>query len=201
MVTLWKSLILSIIEYGAPLTNPDTQELRKRLEGLQRAFTAKIDVPDDVDDYYKRLKYLNLYSLQRRRERYTIIYVWKIIQGHVPNLTRNPIEISREPDQRNGRKCKIPQRPRHYSELFENSFCVRGPRLFNALPEELRKLCGEHVKLDTFKRELDAWLSTLIDEPPLEGVVLRTQDNSITNCDRLRRVEEELRTPPVRGRD
>ena len=29
---------------------------------------------------------LKLYSLQRRRDRYTIIYVWKILESIVPNL-------------------------------------------------------------------------------------------------------------------
>ena len=39
------------------------------------------------------LEVLKLYSLQRRRERYGIIYVWKIINGLVPNLS-DPIICS-----------------------------------------------------------------------------------------------------------
>ena len=35
-------------------------------------------------DYSDRLVYLKLHSLQRRCERYCIIYVWKIIEGLVP---------------------------------------------------------------------------------------------------------------------
>ena len=35
--------------------------------------------------YSDRLSLLRLYSLQRRRERYCIIYVWKIIEDFVPN--------------------------------------------------------------------------------------------------------------------
>ena len=34
----------------------------------------------------KSLHQLKLYSLQRRRERYTIIYIWKITQHMVPNI-------------------------------------------------------------------------------------------------------------------
>ena len=41
-------------------------------------------------DYSERLVFLKLHSLQRRRERYCIIYVWKIIEGLVPNFS-NPI--------------------------------------------------------------------------------------------------------------
>ena len=38
--------------------------------------------------YRKRLvEVLKLYSLQIRRERYGIIYVWKIVEGLVPNFS------------------------------------------------------------------------------------------------------------------
>ena len=40
--------------------------------------------------YHERLKSLGLYSLQRRRERYCIIYIWKIIEGLAPNFS-NPV--------------------------------------------------------------------------------------------------------------
>ena len=36
-------------------------------------------------NYWERLKVLNLYFLQRRRERYMIIHVWKILKGLCPN--------------------------------------------------------------------------------------------------------------------
>ena len=37
--------------------------------------------------YENRLKCLNLYSLQRRGDRYTAIYVWNIMKEIVPNLS------------------------------------------------------------------------------------------------------------------
>ena len=37
--------------------------------------------------YDERLKLLNLYSVPRRRDRYQIIYLWKIIEELVPNLS------------------------------------------------------------------------------------------------------------------
>ena len=43
--------------------------------------------------YSKSSEILKLYSLQRRREIYGIIYVWKIIEGMVPNLS-DPITCS-----------------------------------------------------------------------------------------------------------
>ena len=45
---------------------------------------------------------LKLYSLQRRRDRYTIIYVWKILESIVPNLN---IPITCYSSIRRGRLC------------------------------------------------------------------------------------------------
>ena len=52
--------------------------------------------------YPERLTVLKLYSFQRRRERYIIIYVWKILEGLVPNFF-SPI-CAKESDRR-GRTC------------------------------------------------------------------------------------------------
>ena len=54
--------------------------------------------------YSKHLDTLKLYSLQRRRDRYSIIYVWKIVEGLVPNLS-DPITCSLS--DRRGRTCIV----------------------------------------------------------------------------------------------
>ncbi|CAL8291883.1 unnamed protein product [Gadus morhua 'NCC'] len=54
------------------------------IESIQRSFTAKIAGCSNLS-YWDRLKHLNLYSLQRRRERYMVILVWKIYHGAIPN--------------------------------------------------------------------------------------------------------------------
>ena len=37
-------------------------------------------------NYWERLRKLKLYSLQKRRERYIILYIWKVTQHMVPNI-------------------------------------------------------------------------------------------------------------------
>jgi hypothetical protein len=37
-------------------------------------------------DYWEHLKSLRMCSQERRRERYRIIYTWKILEGQVPNI-------------------------------------------------------------------------------------------------------------------
>ena len=41
--------------------------------------------------YWEQLEQLRMYSLERRRERYQIIYTWRILEGLVPNLESTPI--------------------------------------------------------------------------------------------------------------
>ena len=82
--TLFKSLVLSRLEYCSPLWSPHLIKDITSLESVQRSFTSKITAVHGLN-YWERLKYLKLYSLQRRRERFIIIYMWKIYMGMYPN--------------------------------------------------------------------------------------------------------------------
>ena len=169
MLTLWKALIVPIIDYCSVLTSPYKQGDIEKLESLQRAFTNKIELDNHLN-YWKRLKHLKLYSLERRRERYTIIYTWKILENKVKNLENEPIMPKTSSESRNGRTCKIPQLTSHQGTaltLQENTFKIRGPKLFNAMPKEIRNITG--VNTDTFKKHLDKWLTKVPDEPGFPG--------------------------------
>ena len=90
MLTLYKTLVMSRLEYASQLWSPYLLKHVYLIERVQRAFTKHISGMCFLS-YSKRLEVLKLYSLQRRRERYGIIYVWKMIEGLVPNLSdRSP---------------------------------------------------------------------------------------------------------------
>ena len=89
MLTLFKSIVLSRIDYGSQLWSPFLIKHITQLVKIQQSFTIHITGMNDMS-YHERLKSLGLYSLQRRRERYCIIYIWKIVEGLVPNFS-NPI--------------------------------------------------------------------------------------------------------------
>ena len=55
------------------------------VERIQRSFTKYISGMQNLS-YHQRLNALRLYSLQRRRDRYIVIYMWKILENLVPNL-------------------------------------------------------------------------------------------------------------------
>ena len=151
------------------------------MEGIQRSFTYYIDGTKGLN-YYERLKYLKLYSLQRRAERFMIIHAWKIMEGLVVNLSINPV-LAVEHD-RLGRKIKIPplcKKAGTFQTVQYNSFVFRAGRLFNCLPVGIRNLHG--VGVDSFKRSLDGFLLTLPDEPGVDGYVKWrvASSNSITD--------------------
>ena len=53
--------------------------------------------------YWDQLKSMKMLSLQRRLERYHIIYTWKVLEGLVPDCGMHQYEAGRS-----GTKCKIP---------------------------------------------------------------------------------------------
>ena len=120
-----------------------------------------------------------MYSLERRRERYAIIYVWKILEGLVPNFD-GLLKVHSTLHVRRGRLCIIPplsrQRSTRMQTLRESSFAVIGPRLFNCLPCELRSYEGNP---DGFKNKLDNFLSAVPDKPHLPHYYQAPRGNSI----------------------
>ena len=115
--------------------------------------------------YNERLKALKLYYLQRRRERYCIIYVWKVLEGFVANFS-HPITATLS--ERRGRSCTISNVNvgRKGTPAF-NSFRWRSIRMFNSLPKYLRNatLCS----VNSFKTQLDSHLINIPDLPSLPG--------------------------------
>ena len=66
MITLYKSMVRSLLEYCCPLWNPTKIGDIQLLEGVQRAFTKRISGCENMN-YYQRLQHLGLSSLQRHK--------------------------------------------------------------------------------------------------------------------------------------
>ena len=171
MKTIWKSLIQPYLDYGSPLWfSPNNQGEINQLEKLQRKFTKKIKGKEKMN-YWERIKSLKMLSLQRRLERYNILYTWKVIEGIVPNCGINEYE-----SERRGRLCCI--RPinkkstQRTKSIRENSFQISGPKLFNCLPAFIRCMSG--CSVDEFKLALDKFLEHIPDEPKCEDLTPRS---------------------------
>ena len=164
--SLWKSLIQPIQDYGSQVWSPVGRSgeiawqekplrlLTRRMRGLSHL------------NYWDRLTRLKMISTERRTERYKIIYMWKIINGLVPDIG---VQISSVESSRTGLTVRVP--PKSGSKeivqtLKDQYFTTHGPRLFNSLPKSLRE---RGSTLDSFKERLDQFLMSVPDRPVLAG--------------------------------
>ena len=190
MLTLWKSLIQSKLEYCSQLWCPIQKGNIQRIEMVQRSYIRKI-TGMSLMNYWEQLKHLKLYSLERRRERYRILYIWRILEEQVPNIISGDgaPKITAKWHPRRGRECIIRavnrRAPNHVQKLTDASLPVHGQRLFNTLPPEIRNLTG--CTTDSFKRRLDKYLSTIPDEPQIPGYTAqrRADSNSLLDMTRV----------------
>ena len=161
MLVLWKSLVRSNIDYCCQLWNPSKVGDIQSIEQIQRSFVRKISGMQGLS-YWEQLAALQLYSLERRRERYIILYVWRILKGLTPNFNQSNMGgIHTTWSERRGRMCVVPAvsqyAPAAVRRMRYSSFGVIGPRLFNILPQELRNLTS--CSLDSFKHQLDKYFT------------------------------------------
>ena len=188
MLTLYKSIVRSHLENCCPLWNPSQIGDIQLLESVQRTFTSRIKGVQHMN-YWTRLSSLNLMSLQRRRERYIILQVHKILHGLCPNDVR----LQFSPPSRLGIRAIVPKLSRSakqvHQTLYDNSFGVLGPRLWNTIPAELT------LMVDKFKDNLTDYLLTVPDKPPVQGYSC-ANTNSILSWNENRAESQLLRWSP-----
>ena len=163
LLTLFRSLVLSILEYNCPLWSPHRIQEIAKIESVQRRFTSKFAGFKHLD-YWERLKCLNLMSLQRRRERYIIIYSWKILHKKVPN----DVGLMWRDNIRKGNVAVVPKSPCSVAKIntsYDYFFKVRATQLWNCLP----KTINNQSSLESFKSKLDIFLMNFPDRPPVTG--------------------------------
>ena len=136
-------------------------------------------------DYHQRLKELKMYSMERRRERYMIIYGWQQLEGIKENVLKlktsgrsgtRRIQLGDEKYSGNDGLRILPS----VKTRILNSPARQTERLFNCMPKELREITG--VTVDTFKKHLDKWLMEKVpDQPSCEGYTVAAASNSIVD--------------------
>ena len=189
MKVLLQSLLVCLLEYASVVWSPFDNKSINMVENVQRRFTSKIYEYQTWDEelqkyvctvnYVDRLKDLKIYSLERRRERFMILYAYRVIIG----LIKFPwFEAYLE----RGIKLRSKYRrtaPAKIRRVRHSSFFYKGPQLYNLLPESLRQFqeiaepTQEHV--EEFKKKLDEYLEKIPDEPKAPGRGRAATTNSL----------------------
>lgn len=190
MLTLWKSLVQCKLDYCSQLWCPISKGNIQSVEMVQRSFLRKITGMHQLN-YWEQLQYLQQYSLERRRERYRVIYVWRILERQVPNILNQEGQpkIVAKWHPRRGRECIVPpvrrSAPTYVQKLLHGSLPVHGQQLFNILPSAIRNMT--ECSVDCFKRTLDKYLRDVPDEPQIPGYTAqrRADSNSLLHMSRL----------------
>ena len=174
MKVLLQSLVVPHLEYACPVWCPFDKAQIRMLENVQRRFTSRIAEYQSWDtgspictmNYWDRLADLRIYSLQRRRERFMILYAYRVVIGLISfplidahagrdGLVLEPRYNRRAPEQ--------VRRSRH------SSFFYKGPQLFNLLPPHLKVV--ELIEnpgqedMEKYKEKLDKFLEKIPDQP------------------------------------
>ena len=183
MITLYKSLVIPVLEYCSVLWNPTAVGQIRQIEEIQKSYVRSINGMRDKN-YWDCLKGMKMYSLQRRRERYRIIYVWKILENLVPNIN-NTLTTKENP--RLGRLCNIVVSDPKNRRIRDSTLPIQGAKLFNTLPKHIRNM--KNVPLNKFKGALDTFLNLIPDEPQITGYTAcrRASSNSIIDMCKIDR--------------
>ena len=126
---------------------------------------------------WARLKKFKIYSQERRRERYMVIFLWKISQGMVQGYNVEYTSVIG----RRGRTA-LPRNVVQSSSSIvrkarESSIGVKGARIFNLLPAHIRNVNADNV--DSFKKSLDSFITNIPDQPTLAGMGRAAESNSL----------------------
>ena len=157
---IWKSLIQPHLDYGSPVWAPSCQKDITAIEDVLRRFTRRCPSISHLH-YWDRLKKLGLMSSERRRERYIILYTFKILRKEVDDPGCFLVRHSAKRGITLRNTLKLGGKP-GLKKVIEGSFGAKAVKLFNSLPRYIREYTGPSSSL---KSHLQTYLDEVPDQP------------------------------------
>ena len=157
-IGLYKTYVRPILEYCVQAWRPWLAKDIKVLEDVQRRAVRQVRGLKG-SCYEEKLKELDLFSLEYRRERGDAIQTWKILHKHDDVDESVWFERFSSEFDRNTRLSCGNMSLKHKLSQHEpraNSFSVRAPKIWNNLPDNVRSV----EKLTSFKDAFDLYHKT-----------------------------------------
>ena len=149
---LYSSLILPHLQYGLAAWGGCTDQNKKRIISIQKRITRTISKSYYIAHTEPRMKKLGMLKLEDLYEQQCATLIHDVINNRSPSPMQELITTDRESTTHNLRRhisdphnIRIPQTR---NKIGANSFCSKGPKIWNNLPQELknidRKLIFKH---------------------------------------------------------
>ena len=154
VLTLYNSLIRPHLEYAVQFWAPSLKKDIGRLEAVQARATKLIPSIRQLG-YQRRLKSLNLYSLETRRLRGQLIETFKILKGFNNINYRDLFTLCNNQTRSNGWKIEL---KRYNTDLCGSFLTYKIGNIWNRLPAEV----VNSSSVNQFKNKLDKIMHTLV---------------------------------------
>ena len=163
LLNLYKIYVRPLVEYNTCSWSPSAKGEIKAIESVQRKFTRRLCQKTNIrfTSYEDRLHKLNLESLQVRRIKNDLIFLFKILNNYV-DINFSDLFQNAE------RRTHNLRRPSHYIsrqklahyEIRNNFFSYRVIKYWNSLPENL--VASE--TLESFKYKMKKYNLKVLDK-------------------------------------
>ena len=154
ILTLYNALVRPHLEYAVQFWSPSLRKDIERLEKVQARATKLIPSIRHMS-YERRLKQLNLYSLEKRRIRGQLIETFKILKG-IENIDhRKLFTLSTNQTRSNGWKLDL---KRFNTSQCGDFFTYKIASYWNKLPTDV----VNSANINQFKMRLDKVIDTML---------------------------------------
>ena len=152
---LYKSLVLTLLDFTSPVWSPHFMKQIKSLESVQRAMSKYILSNWDIS-YVERCQDLKLLPLSFKREVNDLLFLFKILNNAIDVDFAEEVQLSEPSNRRSANNG--PTLCSHFTrtETFKASYFNRVAHLWNCLPAHIR----EASSLDVFKSSLILFYSS-----------------------------------------
>ena len=154
MLNIYKVFVRPHLEYAVPAWSPWHRKDAEVLERVQHRATRRMS--DVRGTYEDRLRQLNLTTLEERRTRGDAIETFKFMRGFWDIDTAQLFTLRNQdrPATRQQRTFLPLEIPRAKLDLRNNFFSLRGARIWNSLPSNVR----ESGTINAFKNNYDDYM-------------------------------------------